>query len=32
MRISGLRHSAEQVGGFVFFGRMLDKMRLRAQG
>lgn len=32
MRIPGLRHSAEQVGGLVFFGRMLDKMCLRAQG
>jgi hypothetical protein len=32
MKISGLRHSAEQVGGMVFFGRMLDKIRLHAQG
>src|SRR5205085_9418086 len=32
MRIPGLRHSAEQVGGVVFFGRMLDKIRLHAQG
>jgi gluconokinase len=32
MRIPGLRHSAEQVGGIVFFGRMLDKIRLLAQG
>ena len=32
MKISGLRHSAEQVGGVVFFGRMLDKIRLHAQG
>lgn len=32
MRVPGLRHSAEEVGGLVFFGRMLDKMRLRAQG
>jgi hypothetical protein len=31
MRVPSLRHSAEQVGGLVFFGRMLDKMRLRAQ-
>ncbi len=31
MRIPGLRHSAEQVGGIVFFGRMLDKLRLHAQ-
>ncbi len=32
MKIPGLRHSAEQVGGLVFFGRMLDKIRLHAQG
>jgi hypothetical protein len=32
MRVPGLRHSAEQVGGIVFFGRMLDKMRLHAKG
>jgi gluconokinase len=32
MRVPGLRHSAEEVDGLVFFGRMLDKMRLRAQG
>src|SRR3954451_9599857 len=32
MKVPGLRHSAEQIGGVVFFGRMLDKMRLRAQG
>jgi len=32
MRIPGLRQSAEQVGGIVFFGRMLDKIRLHAQG
>ena len=32
MRILGLRHSGEQVGGLVFFGRMLDKIRLHAQG
>src|SRR5580693_3351078 len=32
MRIPGLRHSSEQVGGIVFFGRMLDKIRLHAQG
>jgi gluconokinase len=32
MKIPGLRHSAEQVGGIVFFGRMLDKVRLHAQG
>lgn len=32
MKVPGLRHSAEQVGGIVFFGRMLDKIRLHAQG
>jgi len=32
MKILGLRHSAEQVGGVVFFGRMVDKIRLHAQG
>jgi gluconokinase len=32
MKIPNLRHSAEQVGGLVFFGRMLDKIRLHAQG
>jgi hypothetical protein len=32
MKVPGLRHSAEEVGGLVFFGRMLDKMRLLAQG
>src|SRR5208283_2575235 len=32
MKVFGLRHSAEQVGGIVFFGRMLDKVRLHAQG
>jgi len=32
MKISGLRPSAAQVGGIVFFGRMLDKIRLHAQG
>ncbi len=31
MKVPGLRHSAEQVGGLVFFGRMLDKARLKAQ-
>src|SRR5580658_8707062 len=31
MKIPGLRHSSEQVGGMVFFGRMLDKIRLHAQ-
>ena len=32
MKVPGLRHSAEKVGGIVFFGRMLDKARLHAQG
>jgi hypothetical protein len=32
MKIPNLRHSAERVGGIVFFGRMLDKIRLHAQG
>ncbi len=30
--IPGLRSPAEQVGGIVYFGRMLDKIRLHAQG
>jgi hypothetical protein len=32
MRVPGLRHSAEQAGGIVCFGRMLDKIRLHVQG
>jgi gluconokinase len=32
MKIPGLRSSYEKVGGLVFFGRMLDKIRLRAEG
>jgi len=32
MKIPGLRHSSEQVEGIVFFGRMLDKIRLHAEG
>src|SRR6185369_14562974 len=32
MRIPGLRMSSEKVGGIVFFGRMLDKIRLHAAG
>ena len=32
MKVPGLRHSSEQVGGLVFFGRMLDKIRLHNQG
>jgi gluconokinase len=31
-KIPGLRPSAETVGGIVFFGRTLDKIRLHAQG
>jgi len=30
--IPGLRGPAEQVGGLVYFGRMLDKIRLAAAG
>jgi Domain of unknown function (DUF5069) len=32
MKVLGLRHSGVQVGGVVFFGRMLDKIRLHAKG
>ena len=32
MHIPGLRSDREMVGGLVFFGRMLDKIRLHAQG
>ncbi|MDX2110266.1 MAG: GNAT family N-acetyltransferase [Verrucomicrobiota bacterium] len=32
MKIPGLRSGREQVGGLVFFGRMLDKARLHAAG
>ena len=32
MNIPGLRSDHEKVGGLVFFGRMLDKIRLHAQG
>jgi gluconokinase len=32
MKVPGLRSSYEKVGGIVFFGRMLDKIRLRAAG
>ena len=32
MKVPGLRSSYERVGGIVFFGRMLDKIRLHAQG
>jgi hypothetical protein len=32
MIVPGLRQDTELVGGIVFFGRMLDKIRLHAQG
>jgi gluconokinase len=32
MRVPGLRSSYEKVGGIVFFGRMVDKIRLNASG
>jgi gluconokinase len=32
MRISGLRSSHHLVGGIIFFGRTLDKIRLHAAG
>jgi gluconokinase len=32
MKIPGLRRSDERIGGVVFFGRTLDKIRLQAQG
>ena len=32
MKIPGLRSSYEKVGGIVSFGRLLDKIRLSAQG
>src|SRR5688500_7312647 len=32
MKIPGLRGDSQKVGGIVFFGRMLDKMRLRSAG
>lgn len=32
MKIPGLRSSYATVGGLVFFGRMLDKIRLHAEG
>ncbi len=32
MKIPGLRRDYETVGGIVFFGRMLDKIRLKAAG
>ena len=32
MNVPGLRSDYEKVGGIVFFGRMLDKIRLQAAG
>lgn len=32
MKIPGLRSDYDKVGGIVFFGRMLDKIRLKAAG
>jgi len=32
MKIPGLRSPRERVGGIVYFGRMLDKIRLKAKG
>ena len=32
MRVPGLRNGIEQVGGLVYFPRMLDKIRLHAAG
>ena len=32
MKVPGLRSAHEEVGGIVYFGRMLDKIRLRARG
>lgn len=32
MKIPGLRSPRAQVGGIVYFGRMLDKIRLHAEG
>lgn len=32
MKVHGLRGSYERVSGLVFFGRVLDKIRLHAQG
>ncbi len=32
MKIPDLRSSYEKVGGLVFFGRLLDKIRLKSQG
>jgi gluconokinase len=32
MKVPGLRSCSDQVGGIVYFGRMLDKIRLHAAG
>jgi len=32
MKVENLRSPADQVGGIVYFGRMVDKVRLRAEG
>ena len=32
MKALGLRSSYEKMGGIVYFGRMLDKIRLKSQG
>ncbi|PTX95837.1 DUF5069 domain-containing protein [Opitutus sp. ER46] len=32
MKVPGLRSDYEKIGGLVFFGRMLDKIRLKAAG
>ncbi len=32
MKVPGLRSSYDKVGGIVYFGRMLDKIRLKAAG
>lgn len=32
MKIPGLRSAHDEVGGIVYFGRMLDKIRLKAKG
>jgi gluconokinase len=32
MKVPGLRSAYDEVGGIVYFGRMLDKIRLHARG
>lgn len=32
MKVPGLRSAHDEVGGIVYFGRMLDKLRLKAAG